>query len=557
MLQSLSIKNVALIKNLNIEFGEGFNVLLGETGAGKSIIFDALNFVLGAKADKTLIRFGENEMKVDAVFTNLSKQTKENLAELGYEDDEIGLSRTLNVEGRSSIRINGAPVVLSLLKEVGGYLVDSYSQHESVELLKAKNHMSMIDKFGGEDILKLKNQVKECCLNINDISKKIEKLGGDNFERERKLSLLEYQINEIEDGNLKLGEEEELRDKINFFQSAEKINEAISNCETLLNDGVNACVTQLRQSESTLSGFGQFEDIEECRNRLESARYEIEDVCETLYQIKNSTDFDEHEFETLDRRRDQIRSIIKKYGGTIEKTLEFLSVAKEEYSEIVDSEAILVKLEKERDAINKNLLNLCEKLSIMRHEIADVIKNKVMSELSQLGMKSSKFDVEFAKTEKPTISGYDNIEFVFSANKGQDVKSLSKTASGGELSRFMLAFKNIFASLGGAQTLVFDEIDSGISGETGNIVGDKLNNITRNAQVICITHLPQVASYGDDFFFVSKKEDLNSTITEMKHLNGKEIVYNIARMFAGDDVSETALKQAEDMRLKAGKLNNF
>ncbi len=553
MLQSLSIKNVALITNLNIEFGEGFNVLLGETGAGKSIIFDALNFVLGAKADKTLIRFGENEMRVDAVFTNLSKQTKDNLSQFGYEDDEIGLSRTFNMEGRSTIRINGSPVTTSVLKEVGGFLVDSYSQHESVELLKTKNHLSMIDKFGGEDILTIKNQVKEGYLSLNEILKKIEKLGGDNFERERRLSLLEYQINEIEECDLKLGEDEELNEKINFYQSAEKINEAISICENMLNDGVGSCISQLQQSANALAGFGEFEEIEDCRKRLDSSRYEIEDVCETLLNIKSSTDFDEREFDKLDRRRDQIRSIIKKYGGSIEKSLEFLDKAKEEYSEIVDSESILLKLEKEKDDINLKLLSLCEKLSCLRKNVAKDIKDKVMLELAQLGMKSSRFDIEFQKLDKPTSNGFDDAEFVFSANKGQDVKSLSKTASGGELSRFMLAFKNIFASLGGAQTLVFDEIDSGISGETGKIVGVKLNNITQNSQVICITHLPQVASFGDDFYFVSKKEESNSTITEINHLKEDEIVYNLARMVVGDDVSDTALKQAGEMRLKAGK----
>ncbi len=556
MLQSLSIKNVALITNLNIEFGEGFNVLLGETGAGKSIIFDALNFVLGAKADKTLIRFGENEMRVDAVFTNLSPHTRENLSQLGYEDDEIGLSRTLNSEGRSVVRINGAPVVLSVLKEVGLCLVDSYSQHESVELLKTKNHLSMIDKFGGDNLSNLKFEVKETFSKLNEIIKKIDKLGGDNFERERKLSLLEYQINEIEEANLKLGEEEDLKDKINFYQSAEKINEAISTCEGLLSEGINSCITQIQQSTSALSGLGEFDDIEDCRKRLESSRYEIEDVCDTLYKIKSSTDFDEREFEKLDRRRDQIRSIIKKYGGTIENSLEFLSQAKEEYAEIIDSEAILVKLEKEKFLIENKFIKLCEALSLERKKVAEDIKNKLLKELYELGMKSSKFDVEFKRLDKPSLNGFDYVEFVFSANKGQDVKALSKTASGGELSRFMLAFKNIFASIGGAQTLIFDEIDSGISGETGNIVGLKLNNIKKNAQVICITHLPQVASYGDDFFFVSKKENENTTSTELKYLNNNEIIYNLARMVVGDNVSETALKQAEEMRLKAGKCIN-
>ncbi len=553
MLQSLSIKNVAVISELNIEFGQGFNVLLGETGAGKSIIFDALNFVLGAKADKTLIRFGEKEMRVDAVFTNLSDYAKALLEELGFEGDEIGLSRVFNSEGRSTMRVNGIPVVQSVLKEIGSILVDSYSQHESVELLKSKNHIAMLDKFGGDEASNLKEEVKDRYHKLNEVLKRIDKLGGDDFERERKKSLLAYQVTEIEDSQLRLGEEEELSEKLRFFSSAEKIFEAVSLCESLLSEGTSSCLENLQQSVSSLSGLNGFDKIDECRERLESARYEIEDIFETLSDIKSSTEYDEREFERIDMRHDLIKALTRKYGGSIEETLRYLEKAREELNELEDSEEIIAKLEKERDLLKTELIKSCQKLSDYRHKIADEIKMNVMQELSQLGMKSSRFDIKFDSLENPTANGIDNVEFVFSANKGQEVKSLSKTASGGELSRFMLAFKNIFASIGGAQTLIFDEIDSGISGETGNIVGVKLNNITKNVQVICITHLPQVASFGDDFYFVSKIEDANSTSTQIKHLEGDEIVYNLARMVIGDDVSQTALKQAEEMRLKAGK----
>lgn len=554
MLQSLSIKNVAVISNINIEFGKGFNVLLGETGAGKSIIFDALNFVLGAKADKTLIRSGEKEMRVDAVFSDLSDSAQAAFSELGFDGNEIGLSRVYTLEGKSSARVNGFPVVLSVLKEIGSVLVDSYSQHESVELLKSKNHLVMLDKFGGEEILKIKAMVKERYEMLSEIKKKILQLGGDAFERERKKSLLEYQINEIEDAKVKQGEDEVLSEKLNFFNSAEKIYEAVSYCQQLLNEGNGACLSQLQQSLSALSGFGDFENIEDCRSRLESVKYEVEDIIETLDDIKSNTEFDEREFDRLDRRYDLIKSLTKKYGGSVDNMLEYLEKSKEELDELENSEENIIKLEKEKAQLENALEEDCEKLSDLRKKTAVVVKEKMKKELNELGMKSSVFDASFTKLDNLSANGIDVVEFVFSANKGQEIKSLSKTASGGELSRFMLAFKNIFNEIGGAQTLIFDEIDAGISGETGNIVGLKLNNITKNMQVICITHLPQVASFGDDFYFVSKKETLNSTSTEIKNLEGEEIVKNLARMVVGDNLTPTAIKQAEEMRGKTGKL---
>lgn len=554
MIQSLSIKNVAVIKNIDVEFGEGLNILLGETGAGKSIIFDSLNFVLGAKADRTLIRTGENEMRVDAVFSNLSSNVQAFLKELGFDGEEIGLSRSLTIEGRSSVRINGIPVVLSVLKEVGELLVDSYSQHENVELLKSKNHLNMLDKFGGEEVGKLKEKIRSKHCLIYELNKKLANLGGDEFERERKKSLLDYQIKEIEDAELKQGEEDELNEKLKFFTNAEKIYESISICQTLLDNGVNSCISALQQSSNALAGLVNFNEINDCRERLESARYEVSDICDTLEDIKSSTDFDEREFEKLDRRSDLIKSITKKYGGNIESVLMYLSKAKDEFSMLEDSEVMLSKLEKEKSLLEKEMKDVSLNLSGLRKKIALDIKNKVNIQLKQLGMKSSIFEIKFSEMEKIGIDGIDDVEFVFSANKGQEAKSLSKTASGGELSRFMLAFKTIFASAGTAQTLIFDEIDAGISGETGNIVGDKLNNITKETQVLCITHLPQVACYGDDFYFVSKRESNDNTVAEIKHLQNDEISYNIARMIVGDKVSDIALKQTEEMRVKAGKV---
>ncbi len=550
MLQSLSIKNVALISKLDIEFGKGLNILLGETGAGKSIIFDALNFVLGDKADKTLIRYGENEMRVDAVFDNLSTNTMAQLSNLGFEGSEIALSRALNNEGKTSIRINGLPTIQSVLREVGKILVDSYSQHESIDLLKTKNHLNMLDKFGGREIEVIKGTLKDKFECLKEINNKINALGGDEYDRERRKSLLEFQIKEIEDANLSIGEDLDIDEKLKIIENAEKIKLAISECENNLVEGNNACVNQLYNSINALSNLNGFSNIDDLNERLKSVMIEVEDISETLKDIYNSTYFDDREFEELDKRRDLIKSLKKKYGGTIESALEYLDKIKDEYCNLENSETLILELQKKQKEIMLELEGLSDKLNFQRREASKVIKEKLLAELSQLGMKSSKFDVNFKRLENITPNGYDDVEFVFSANKGQEVKSLSKTASGGELNRFMLALKNIFAEMEGAETLIFDEIDAGISGETGKMVGAKLNNITKHFQIICITHLPQVACYGDDFYVVSKKELEDGTITEIKHLNNDEIDENISKLIVGNDITPMATNQINDMRLK-------
>ena len=551
MLQSLSIKNVALISSLSIDFGKGFNVLLGETGAGKSIIFDALNFVLGAKIDKTLLRTGESEMRVDAVFTDLNLNATAALKEFGYDDEDIAISRTYNAEGKSIIRVNGLPTSVSVLKEIGDILVNSYSQHESVDMLKTKNHLIMLDRMGGEKIKALKNDIKQLYSQLGEINKKIKALGGDDYERERKKSLLSYQIQEIEDANLQIGEDEKIGERLKLLNSAEKICQCINECEELLTENVSSCANSLQQASIALSGLLSFDKINECKERLDSARYEIEDICQTLVDIRDETDYDEEEFNEFDRRHDLIKSLIKKYGGSIEKTLDYLEESKAELDALNDSVNLIEKLEKEKKEITQKLNNEANKLTVARKEIAEEIRQKITNELRELGMKSSSFEVKFSLLDEVQSNGQDDVEFVFSANKGQELKSLSKTASGGELSRFMLAVKNIFAETGSAQTLIFDEIDAGISGETGNIVGQKLKNITKYAQVLCITHLPQVASYGDDFFYVSKMEDRETTTTSVEHLKGDDVIINLAKMVGGNNISDIALSHAKEMRDKA------
>ena len=554
MLQTISIKNVALIKSLTIDFGSGLNILLGETGAGKSIIFDSLNFALGAKADKNLLRTNENEMRVELLFTNINSQAKTVMQSLGFEDDEILISRTLNLDGKSSIRINGQVASQSLLKQIGSALLDSYSQHESIELLNSKNHLLLLDRYNYDAINPIKENLKLEYSHYNDLIKKINSLGGDKFEREHEKSLLTYQITEIEHAEIKEGEDTQVKDRLDLMNSSEKIVNAISSCQSLLSDNGDSCLNNLEYAISSLVPISNFDSIASCHQRLESAKYEIEDIYETLMDIRNNTEFDEHEFEQLDLRYDTIRDIFKKYGGNYQKVQEFLSKAKLRLNDLEDSDFLIEKYQKEVNEKYDNLIKIAKELSNIRKQTALKIEQKIKKELSALGMKSSVFNIKFEEGEISS-NGIDKVEFVFSANLGQESKSLSKTASGGELSRFMLAFKNIFSENESVGTLIFDEIDSGISGETGLIVSEKLSNIKKHAQIICITHLPQVASFGDEFYYISKSESDGQTYTNVKHLEGEEIVYNLAKMISGQ-VSNIALSHAKEMREKNYLIHN-
>ena len=500
MLSNLVIENIALIKKADIEFKDGFNVLLGETGAGKSIIFDALNFALGGKADKTLIRSGEEMMKVNAVFTNLDETVISFLQEQDIEDEEVVISRSYTVDGKSSIKLNGENIALSVLKKIGALLVDTYSQHDSLELLNNKKHLSLLDKFGGDDVLQLKSEYIKVYEEFKSLQKSILDLGGDNSERERLKEIYQFQIKEIENANLIVGEEEEIRDRIKFLSSAEKIFENLNEVSGLLSENNFSVLSNLSQIKGLLSSVSEFDDINECKEKISSVYYELEDVYETIESIKDRTDFDENELNKLDARLDLIKSLNKKYGGSIENVLKFYKDIKDKYNNLMNSDELLNELNIKLNDAKKRLIAKANKLTSLRKQFGDKLKVLLMNELQDLSMKGTLFDVEFVSNENLSSEGQDNVKFIFSANKGQELKDISKVASGGELSRLMLAFKNIFNE--NNKTVVFDEIDAGISGEVGNKVAEKLSNLSKSSQVLCITHMPQVASAGDSYLYV-------------------------------------------------------
>lgn len=552
MLQSLIIKNLALIKEEKIEFKSGLNVLLGETGSGKSLIFDAISFVLGQNNDKSLLRTGADSMKVEAIFSGLAQNVKDILSEYEIEDDEILITRTLSKEGKSSYRINGQTAVASMVRNLSKLLLDSLVQHESMELLKSKNHLGMLDKFGGEKISDLKAELNEFFENKRELEKKIKGLGGDSMERERNRDIYSFQLQEIENANLSIGEDDEIKDRLNILSNAEKIYDAVSIADNSLSDGASSALNQINEVISALNSLDSIDSIKECNDRLVSLRYELEDISENLSDLRRTVNYDEIEYNKLDSRLDLIKSLKKKYGGTIEKVIEYGEDLKNKIDEIENSEDLINKFTKDLSKVNEKLAEIAKKLTKTRKDVASEIEKKVVSELIDLGMKNTVFKVDF-KEKDVSSDGADLVEFVFSANKGQELKNLAKTASGGETSRIMLALKNIFSDIDEVGCLLFDEVDSGISGEIGNMVGKKLLSLSKKTQVICITHLPQVAALADNFFLIKKEIKEDETISFAREISENEAILEIARLIGGNNISEIAKKHALEMRERKGK----
>ncbi len=548
MLSSLFISNLALIKNCEIDFKNGFNVILGQSGAGKSILIDALSFVLGAKADKTLIRTNENLMRVDAIFSDVDDSIVKILSDLEIDyDGELIISRTLNADGKSTIRVNGYVVVLKTLKEITENLMDFCGQHDNVGLINVNNHLSLLDKFIGKDANELLNKIEEKYDELNEINKEIKNLGGDDSERARLKEILQFQLNEIEDANLTDGEEEELNERFSFISSAENIVERIEEALNKLDQNSESVINGLYDAKNSLNQLLEFQEIADCQERLTNAYYEIKDITDTLENILKSTDFDPKELERIDARLDSIKNLKRKYGKTIKDILEFASDAKQRLDNLENSEFTLVNLNSKKEKCYNELKLLCQNLSDLRKKFAITLEEKIKNELSDLQMKGTNFQVHFEKGEI-TKKGFDNVKFVFSANVGQEMKDLSKTASGGELSRLLLAFKSIMLDKENISTVVFDEIDSGISGQTAGKVANKLNKISDYIQVICITHTPVVASKGDSYILVTKETKDKETISSAKTIVGDEVIKQIAGLIDGNEnVSETAIVHAKKL----------
>lgn len=554
MLEKLNIKNVALIKSLEINFQSGFNVILGETGAGKSIIIDSLNFALGSKADKTLIRAGEETMAVSALFVDVSNNVKSILCGFGLdESDEVLLSRTYSQTGKGEARINGEIVAISMLKQIGEALVDSYGQNESIALLKQKNHLEILDLYKPKDEIQIKDEIQNLIDKLNELNLKIKKLGGDEASRERQIDLLSFQTNEIENANLQENEDEILEEKLKKLSNSEKIMEAISSAFELL-ENENGAIATLKQSLNNLRSVERYDDkIEILSQKLDEFIINIDELGEEIYSLSNDYDFNENELNQMIERRDVLDSLKRKYGGSLENVLKYLNDASEELEMLKNSKDILNSLENDKKKLLEVAAEKFNELGKIRRAHALEIEQKLTTALAEIGILKAQFKVNFfplvrsiEEVETFSLNCMEDVEFLFSANLGEELKPLAKTISGGEMNRFMLAFKNIIADINGPSTLIFDEIDSGISGKVAAQVAEKIAKLSKTYQVLCISHLPQVASMGDCFFFVSKANDGERTQTSIKMLSNEEIAFQIALLTYGS-VDDKKLELTREM----------
>ena len=553
MLQRLYVKNVALISEADIEFDAKLNILSGETGSGKSVILDSINFVLGSKADKTMIRYGEQELFVRAEF--VVDENSEAVKILGGYDIEsdgtIVISRKYNLDGKGGIKINGNTVTASMLKTLTQHLVDVHGQSEHFFLLSEDNQLQVIDGLLGGAAQSVKDELGALIAEKRDYRKKISELGGSSEERERQLDLLNYQINEIENAEIRVGEFDELREKRNIIANTERILTALGTVSAALdNDG--GCIDALSTAKHSLSGVSSLSDnYSRLFERIESVSVELSDISETVADLSDELNFDGREAEEIEERIALLKSLMKKYGADEQAILDYCAGAKAKADALADGANAAEKYRAKIDEIDGKIYKNCKKLTEMRKAAAEEFCKDVVCELKSLNIPDAQFAVEFGEYDGESANlnsanGADVIRFEFSANKGEPLKPLSKVISGGEMSRFMLAVKTRLKSVNGISTYIFDEIDAGISGFTAKTVAEKFITISKSTQILAVSHLPQVCAASDAQFLIYKTEEQGKTLTRVKRLDYESKIYEIARL-TGSVRSETAIKHAVEL----------
>lgn len=554
MLSNLYIENIAVIEKTSIDFKKGLNVMTGETGAGKSIVIDSINAVLGNRTSKELIRTGASSAFVSAEFTNLSEKAIAVIYEAGFEleDGELLIQREISTTGKNKCRINGRPATVSTLKEIGVQLINIHGQHESYELMSPELHISYIDKLAG-----LESEIEayqEVYKKYKMLSAELKKATVDESERERKIDLLKYQIDELEDADLRDGEYEELNEQKAVLQNSEKIIEAIMSSRALMNgdEESSGVLENLQEINSQLSDISEYmSEVEPINSRIESAIYELEDCLSELTGLTDLVDTDGGSLDSIEERLDLIYTLGKKYGSTIKEMLDFLDKAKKDLNALVMYDENREALIKECDKAYKEAEKLAKALSEKRRATSSEFADKVCEEMAFLDMPNVKLVVVQEKCELNSL-GCDNIEFLISTNPGEPPKPISKIASGGELSRMMLAVKNVLSDKDDIDTLIFDEVDTGISGSAAQKVGLKLREVSKSRQVLCVTHLAQIAAMGNSHFKISKSVRDEKTFTKVEELDHEGRKQELARIIGGTEMTKASLDYAEEM-LRAGE----
>lgn len=561
MLQSLYLENIALIEKLGIELFPGFNVLTGETGAGKSIIIDAVNFVLGERTSRDLIRNGAARAKVEAVFgLNEGDAAFAALDALGieYDGNELILSRELSAAGRNACRVNGTLVPVASLKSVSDTLVDIHGQHEHQALLDAENHISYLDAYCHAESLPIIEKIDAIVSRRNELMLKRNSGFSSEREREREMDMLRYQIEEIASANLEAGEEERLNAEKTVLLNAERIRTALETAHMALSGAEEgsalSAIDTARRSMRDIAALNK--DYEALGDKIEELYYTAEDISFVLRDTSENVESDMQRLEEIEQRLKLISDLKRKYGRTVEDVIDFGKDAGTKLNELENAEALAAELDAKLDKLKAEYNVAADELSKVRRAAGDRLKRDVLNELKDLGMAKAMFDVALSDASggEPRKGGRETAEFMLSANPGEPLKPLEKVASGGELSRIMLCFKSIFADNDRVPTLIFDEIDTGISGRTAAVVGEKMLGIAKKHQVICVTHLAQIAALADAHLMVRKYDDGKNTFVETRQLNEEEKVQRIAQMMDGESDSPSALTHARELIARADKI---
>lgn len=560
MLQEIYIRNFALIDELRVKFEDGLNIITGETGSGKSILIDALSMALGKKADKAFVRNGESKAIVEAVFSCENTDLINKLNELGIEDIEDGIivTREISSEGKSVSRLNNRSVSKSILKEVSSQLITIHGQNEYEQLMTAQSQLNLLDLFGGAEIELQLSNYREYYSKFMELKKEISKLN--NFEDpsniQREIDLIRYEIEEIDGAKLKKDEKEELMKELKKVENTEKIQstleysyEALYGSSEAVLDALANCFNKYDQIEDYDSDIKLWNDI------IKDCYYRLDDVANEIRSKKGSFEFDEKLIDELNFRIDKINTIHRKYGNSYEKVMQFRERSLKRLQEITQRDELIEKYNAEIRTVEKQLYAEAKKLSDVRKKVSANLTNKILKELISLKMNNTQFNIEFTESEF-SATGMDYIEFAVNFNKGDTLKPLNKIASGGEISRFMLAFKNVISATDNIDTLIFDEIDTGVSGIAAQMIGEKLKEISNFRQVLCVTHLPQIASYADGHYLVEKHDNENSTQTKISKLEIDDRISEIAKMIGGLNITKSTLESAKDLIQKNNRSKN-
>ena len=549
MLLEISIKNFAIIESISLNFEQGMTVLTGETGAGKSIIIDAMNMMLGARAITEVIRHGAPKAEIEGLFSIESNRALEEIFdEQGLQlSDEIIIRREILQNGRSISRVNGQMVNLSVLRTIGQQLVDIHGQHDQEELMRPHRHIQMLDEFGDASFFELKEAYQTSFDNYRRMRKQVLDIKKNQQEHKARIEMLEFQMAEIEAANLKAGEDIALNQERDKLLNHKHIADTLTNAYSMLDNEEFSSLANVRSAMNDMESLEEFDqEYREISSSLSESYYILEDITKRLESIIDNLDFDGNRLMQVESRLDLIHTITRKYGGSVDDVLEYFTKITDEYNLLTGNNLSSEDMEIELKKLEKNLVDLAGQVAQARHKIAQDLEAEIKQELQDLYMEKAQFQVRFSQG-KFSREGNESVEFYISTNPGEDFKPLVKVASGGELSRLMLAIKSAFSRKEGKTSIVFDEVDTGVSGRVAQAIAQKIHKIGQHGQVLAISHLPQVIAIADYQFFIEKISNEHSTVSTVRLLTVEERIEEVAKMLAGENVTEAALTQAREL----------